>query len=127
MEGHIRIKNKGAKGEYHVLVTISLHPGLDQSLAQGVNCNPRRIYWPSGDMVVGDPMGKNMEVVGGAYYTISIANYKGKKSHLSEVSSSYFYTRREVYWPTLQREQNMLMSPKKSLVKYEVLFWVREF
>ena len=49
---------------------------------------------------MGDPMGKNMEVAGGAYSTIAIANYKGKKSHISEVSSSYFYTRREVDWPT---------------------------
>ena len=101
--------------------------GSNWSLAQGVNCNPRGIDWPSGDMVLGDPVEKNVEVVGGAYSTISISNYKSKKSHVSKVSSSYFYTRREVYWPTLQREQNMLMSPKKSLVKYEVLFWVREF
>ena len=74
--------------------------GSNRSLALGVNCNPRGIDWPNGDMVVGDPMGKNMEVAGGAYSTITIANYKDKKSHLSEVSSSYFYTRREVDWPT---------------------------
>ena len=60
MEGHIRIKNKGAKGEYRVLLTISLHLGSNRSLAQGVNCNPMGIDWSSGDMVVGDPMGKNM-------------------------------------------------------------------
>ena len=48
-------------------------------------------------------MGENMEVAGGAYSTIAIANYKGKKSHLSKVSSSYFYTRREVDWPTLTK------------------------
>ena len=95
MEGHIRIKNKGEKVEDHVLLTIYLHPSSNQSLAQGVNCNMRGIDWPSGDMVVGDPMGKNMEVTHGAF-TISIANDKGKKSHVSEVSSSYFYTRREV-------------------------------
>ena len=49
---------------------------------------------------MGDPMGKNMEVAGGAYSTISIANYKCKKYHLSKVSSSYFYTIREVDWTT---------------------------
>ena len=100
MGEHININNKGEKGEYHVLVTISLHLGLNRSLAQGVNCNPRGIDWPSGDMIMGDPMGENMEVVGGAYSTIAIANYKGNKYHLSEISSSYFYKRREVDWPT---------------------------
>ena len=103
MDWHIRIKNKGANVEYHVLITISLHLGSNLSLAQGINCNPRGIDWPSGDMVVGDPMGKNMEVASGDYYTIAIANYKGKKYHLYEVSSSYFYTRRKVYWPTLAK------------------------
>ena len=101
MEGHIRIKNKGAKGEGHVLVTIPLNPCSNWSLAQGLNCNLRGIDCPSGDMVVGDPMGKNMEVVGGYYSTISNTNYKGKESHLSDISSSYFYRRREVYWTTL--------------------------
>ena len=96
MEGHLRIKNKGAKGEDHVLVTISLHPGSNRSLAQGVYCNPRGIYCRSGDMVVEDRMGKNMQVAGGVYSTIFISNYKGHKSHLSEVSSSYVYTIREV-------------------------------
>ena len=115
MEGHIRIKNKGAKGEDHVIVTISLYPCSNQSLAHVVNCNPRRINWPNGDIVVGDPMGKNREVASGAYSTIDIANYKGKKYHLSEVSSSYFYTRREVDWPTSTKgTKYFIVSKKKS-------------
>ena len=95
MEGHIRIKNKALKSEYHVLVTIYFHPSSHQSLAQWVNYNPRGIDWPIGYMVMGDSMGKNIEVTSGAF-TIYIENDKGKKSHVSEVSSSYFYTRREV-------------------------------
>ena len=111
MEGQIRIKNKGEKREYHVLVTISLHPGSNRSFVEGLNFNPRGIDWPNGDMVVGDPMGKNMEVACGDYSTISIANYKGKKSHLSEVSNSYFYTRREVDWPTSTKgKKNLVVS-----------------
>ena len=46
MEGQVRIKNKGAKGEDHVIVTISLHPGSNQSFAEGLNFNPRGIDWP---------------------------------------------------------------------------------
>ena len=80
MERQIKVKNKGEKGEDHVLVTIFFHLGSNRSLAQGVNYNPRGIDWPSGDMVVGDPMGKSMEVASGAYYTIAIANYEGKIS-----------------------------------------------
>ena len=45
-------------------------------------------------------MGKNMEVAGAPYSTFSIAKYKVNKYNISKVSSSYFYTIREVYWPT---------------------------
>ena len=68
--------------------------GSNRSLALGVICNPKGIDWPNGDMVVGDPMGENMQVAGGDYSSIAISNYKGKKFHLSEVYSSYFYSRR---------------------------------
>ena len=47
----------------------------------------RHIDWISGYMFMRDPRGKKMEVVGGDYSTIAIENYKGKKSHIYEVSS----------------------------------------
>ena len=111
------IKSKGEKGEDHVLVTISLNPGSNRSLAQGVNCNLRGIDWPSGDMVVGYPMWNNMKVDGGAYSTIAVENFEGKKCHIYEVSSSYFYTRREVDWATLAKGTKYFFSPKRNLSK----------
>ena len=80
----------------------------------------RGIQWPSGHMVVGDPMGGNMEVAGGDYSTITITNYKGNKSHLSEVSSYYFNTIREVDWPISAKGTKYFLVSKKLLVKYEV-------